>query len=154
MKIAVIGAGPAGMTAAYELSKNLGKKVTALHVFEKGDRVGGLSKSIELWDQRVDLGPHRFFSHDPDPFHRCKAHWPTVPEPERSICRVSRPTLKVPTRSVKGKSEPFGGPQRQADTRHWCRPPLQHTGAPPFSAWAQNYHNEKQDLTGKGISFI
>jgi len=64
MKIAVIGAGPAGMTAAYELSKYLGKKVTALHVFEKSDRVGGLSKSIELWDQRVDLGPHRFFSHD------------------------------------------------------------------------------------------
>ena len=64
MKIAVIGAGPAGMTAAYELSKQLGKKVTSLHVFEKSDRVGGLSKSIELWDQRVDLGPHRFFSHD------------------------------------------------------------------------------------------
>ncbi len=64
MNIAVIGAGPAGMTAAYELSKQLGKKVTSLHVFEKSDRVGGLSRSIELWDQRVDLGPHRFFSHD------------------------------------------------------------------------------------------
>jgi protoporphyrinogen oxidase len=64
MRIAVIGAGPAGMTAAYELSKHLGKGVTALDVFEKSDRVGGLSRSIELWDQRVDLGPHRFFSHD------------------------------------------------------------------------------------------
>lgn len=65
MKIAVIGAGPAGMTAAYQLSKHLGHRVTTLHVYEKSDRVGGLSKSIELWDQRVDLGPHRFFSHDP-----------------------------------------------------------------------------------------
>ncbi|MFO7932841.1 MAG: FAD-dependent oxidoreductase [Bacteroidales bacterium] len=64
MKIAVIGAGPAGMTAAYELSRQLGDKVDALDVFEKSDRVGGLSRTIELWDQRVDLGPHRFFSHD------------------------------------------------------------------------------------------
>ncbi len=64
MKIAVIGAGPAGMTAAYELSKQLGGKITLLDVYEKSDMVGGLSKSIELWEQRVDLGPHRFFSHD------------------------------------------------------------------------------------------
>ncbi|MCK5134356.1 MAG: FAD-dependent oxidoreductase [Bacteroidales bacterium] len=64
MKIAVIGAGPAGITAAYEISKLLGKKVSILDVFEKSDRVGGFSKSIELWEQRIDLGPHRFFSHD------------------------------------------------------------------------------------------
>jgi protoporphyrinogen oxidase len=64
MRIAVIGAGPAGMTAAYELSKHLGSKISRLDVFEKGDRVGGLSRSIDLWEQRVDLGPHRFFSHD------------------------------------------------------------------------------------------
>ncbi len=64
MRIAVIGAGPAGMTAAYEISKQLGEKVSILDVFEKSDKVGGLAKSIELWEQRVDLGPHRFFSHD------------------------------------------------------------------------------------------
>ena len=63
MKIAVIGAGPAGMTAAYELSKQLGKK--SLHsMYLRKATCRGLSKSIELWDQRVDLGPHRFFSHD------------------------------------------------------------------------------------------
>jgi protoporphyrinogen oxidase len=66
MRIAVIGAGPAGMTAAYELSKKLGEKVSVLDIYEKSDRVGGLSKSIDLWDQRVDLGPHRFFSQDRD----------------------------------------------------------------------------------------
>jgi protoporphyrinogen oxidase len=64
MKIAVIGAGPAGMTAAYKLSEELGKKVTALDIYELSAQVGGLSKSIDLWDQRVDQGPHRFFSHD------------------------------------------------------------------------------------------
>lgn len=60
MKIAVIGAGPAGITAAYMLSKNDVK----VEVFEAGTKVGGLAKTIELWNQRVDLGPHRFFSSD------------------------------------------------------------------------------------------
>jgi protoporphyrinogen oxidase len=65
MKVAVIGAGPAGMTAAYQLSKALREGISVLEVYEKSDRVGGLSRSLDLWDQRVDLGPHRFFSHDP-----------------------------------------------------------------------------------------
>jgi protoporphyrinogen oxidase len=59
-KVAVIGAGPAGMTAAYQLAK-AGIEV---HVYEAGPQVGGLSKTIDLWGQRVDLGPHRFFSSD------------------------------------------------------------------------------------------
>ena len=59
-KVAVIGAGPAGITAAYELSK----KGIEVEVFEAAEEVGGLAKSIDLWDQRVDLGPHRFFSND------------------------------------------------------------------------------------------
>jgi len=66
MRIAVIGGGPAGMTAAYEVSKQMGTKVSVVDLYEKSDRVGGLSKSIDLWEQKVDLGPHRFFSHDRD----------------------------------------------------------------------------------------
>jgi protoporphyrinogen oxidase len=60
-KIGIIGAGPAGLTAAYILSKN-GIKVD---VFESTESVGGMAKTIKLWDQLVDLGPHRFFSQDP-----------------------------------------------------------------------------------------
>ncbi|WP_318343167.1 FAD-dependent oxidoreductase [Flagellimonas baculiformis] len=59
MKIIIIGAGPAGLTAAYQLSKNENTKVL---VYEASDSVGGLSKSIKMWGQTVDLGPHRFFS--------------------------------------------------------------------------------------------
>lgn len=65
MKIAIIGAGPAGITAAYQLAKDIGKgKVTEVDLFELSSGVGGLAKSFDIWGQRVDLGPHRFFSHD------------------------------------------------------------------------------------------
>lgn len=61
MKIAVIGAGPAGLACAYQLAK-AGVKTD---VFEAGGAVGGLARSFSLWNQTVDLGPHRFFSRDP-----------------------------------------------------------------------------------------
>ncbi|MBL4704220.1 MAG: FAD-dependent oxidoreductase [Flavobacteriales bacterium] len=57
-KIIVIGAGPAGLSCAYELAKN-GYQVL---VIEASEHVGGMSRSFNLWGQRVDLGPHRFFS--------------------------------------------------------------------------------------------
>lgn len=60
MRVAVIGAGAAGLTAAYELSK----ASVSVDVFEASDAVGGLARTIECWDHKVDLGPHRFFSND------------------------------------------------------------------------------------------
>ncbi|HEX5219215.1 MAG TPA: FAD-dependent oxidoreductase [Verrucomicrobiae bacterium] len=60
IRVAVVGAGPAGLTAAYVLSR----AGVEAHVYEGSDSVGGLAKSIRLWGQTVDLGPHRFFSHD------------------------------------------------------------------------------------------
>ena len=58
--VAVIGAGPAGLATAYTLAK-LGVPV---ELFEASPHVGGMARSFELWDQTVDLGPHRFFSAD------------------------------------------------------------------------------------------
>lgn len=60
-RIAVIGAGPAGLTAAYELAKG----GATVDVYEASSEVGGMSRTIELWGQLVDIGPHRFFSTDP-----------------------------------------------------------------------------------------
>ena len=60
-KIAIIGAGPSGLTAAYQLAK----EGIDVEVFEASDSVGGMAKSFMLWGQIVDLGPHRFFSSDP-----------------------------------------------------------------------------------------
>ncbi|MEL6873876.1 MAG: NAD(P)/FAD-dependent oxidoreductase [Pseudomonadota bacterium] len=57
--VAVIGAGPAGLTAAYLLSKK-GYSVT---VIEKDPTyVGGISRTVEYEGFRFDIGGHRFFS--------------------------------------------------------------------------------------------
>lgn len=61
MKVAVIGAGPAGATAAYMLAK----RGVEVDLYESAPYVGGMSRSFELWGQTVDIGAHRFFSSDP-----------------------------------------------------------------------------------------
>ena len=58
MKVGVIGAGPAGLSTAYLLSKN---KINTT-VFEKDNFVGGISRTIVKGEYRFDLGGHRFFS--------------------------------------------------------------------------------------------
>jgi protoporphyrinogen oxidase len=54
--IVVLGAGPAGMSAAWRLSE-LGHKVIVL---ERDDAVGGMGKTIALGPYAVDYGPHTF----------------------------------------------------------------------------------------------
>ena len=54
----IIGAGPAGLTAAWELEK-LGRSAV---VFEQDDIVGGISRTCEYKGYRFDIGGHRFFT--------------------------------------------------------------------------------------------
>lgn len=56
----IIGAGPAGLTAAVELSK-LGY---AVQILEAGDRIGGISQTVRFEGNRMDIGGHRFFTKD------------------------------------------------------------------------------------------
>jgi protoporphyrinogen oxidase len=58
----VIGAGPAGLTAAYQLVK-AGRPVTVL---EGDDVVGGISRTVEREGWRFDIGGHRFFTKVPE----------------------------------------------------------------------------------------
>jgi protoporphyrinogen oxidase len=59
-KIAVIaGAGPAGLTAAYELLKRTDIKPI---VFETTDAIGGISQTYNYKGNKIDIGGHRFFS--------------------------------------------------------------------------------------------
>src|SRR4051812_40671378 len=57
-QVVVIGAGPAGLTAAYEIGK---RGETAL-VLEADSVVGGISRTAERDGWRFDIGGHRFFT--------------------------------------------------------------------------------------------
>ncbi len=56
--VVVIGAGPAGLTAAYQLTKASWPVV----VLEADDVVGGISRTVERDGWRFDIGGHRFFT--------------------------------------------------------------------------------------------
>src|SRR5271163_4378813 len=55
----IIGAGPAGLTAAYELLTRTGIKPIVL---EKSTCMGGISRTLNYKGNRIDIGGHRFFS--------------------------------------------------------------------------------------------
>jgi protoporphyrinogen oxidase len=58
---AIVGAGPAGLAAAYVLARRGARGV----VFEAGDDVGGIARTVEHDGCRFDLGGHRFFTKVP-----------------------------------------------------------------------------------------
>lgn len=63
-KVAVIGAGPAGLTCAYQLTKEMPSAST--RVFEAAQQVGGISRTAEKDGYRFDIGGHRFFTKVPE----------------------------------------------------------------------------------------
>lgn len=56
--VLILGAGPAGLAAAFELYR-ASKFFT---VIERDETVGGLAKTFQYGEFRTDIGPHRFFS--------------------------------------------------------------------------------------------
>ena len=70
--IVIIGAGPAGLTAAYELTQYPGEyHVTIL---EETQAIGGISRTVRHNGNRMDIGGHRFFSKD----ERVNTWWKTL----------------------------------------------------------------------------
>src|SRR6266516_6047126 len=59
--VLILGAGPAGLTAAYELSKNGVSSV----LLEQDSSVGGLARTVEYKGCRFDIGGHRFYTRIP-----------------------------------------------------------------------------------------
>src|SRR5262245_54357660 len=55
-RVVILGAGPAGMSAAWRLSE-LGHQVT---VIERDNAVGGMARTIKMGRYLVDFGPHTF----------------------------------------------------------------------------------------------
>jgi protoporphyrinogen oxidase len=76
----VIGAGPAGLSAAYELNKQ-GYPVTVLEADPV--QVGGLSRTVTYQGYRFDIGGHRFFSKSAE----IEALWTEILGSEMQVCR-------------------------------------------------------------------
>jgi protoporphyrinogen oxidase len=64
----IIGAGPAGLTAAYELLKQTDIQPV---IFEMSESIGGLSRTVDHKGNKIDIGGHRFFSKS----HRINEWW-------------------------------------------------------------------------------
>ena len=75
----IIGAGPAGLTAAYELLKH-----TDIHpiVLEKSHSIGGISKTVDYKGNKIDLGGHRFFSKSEEIMNWWQQVFPLCNSPE------------------------------------------------------------------------
>jgi len=85
--IAVLGAGPAGLTAGWQLAER-GLPVVVL---EKADLVGGLGKTITVNGYRVDYGPHTFHMRDTPESRRIRRELtPFFGEQPRVLSRGTR----------------------------------------------------------------
>ncbi len=62
-KAVIIGAGPAGLTAALELLRTGGEGFEVV-VLEESGSIGGLSRTVDYKGNKMDIGGHRFFSKD------------------------------------------------------------------------------------------
>ena len=60
--VLIIGAGPAGLTAAYELLKD--SEEYNVTILEESSVIGGISRTVKTEGNRMDIGGHRFFSKD------------------------------------------------------------------------------------------
>lgn len=60
--VIIIGAGPAGLTAAYELLK-VDSEYNVV-ILEESNAIGGISRTVVHNGNRMDIGGHRFFSKD------------------------------------------------------------------------------------------
>ena len=58
MKVIIIGAGPAGLTAAWEFSKH---KIQTI-ILEGDSETGGISRTVDRNGWKFDIGGHRFFT--------------------------------------------------------------------------------------------
>ena len=63
-KVVIIGAGPAGLTAGYELLKK--SKDYKVVLLEESNSIGGISRTVNYKGNRMDIGGHRFFSKNPE----------------------------------------------------------------------------------------
>ena len=111
----IIGAGPAGLTAAWEL---LDRTDIAPIVLEMSPDLGGISRTVNYKGNRIDIGGHRFFSKD----DRVMAWWqnilPLQGAPSRDDLALGRQiplaqtSLQKPLRARALETSPAPDPER------------------------------------------
>src|SRR5438309_10143393 len=100
----IIGAGPAGLTAAFELLKRTDIQPIVL---EKRAEIGSISRTVRYKEHRIDIGGHRFFSKS----DRVMTWWmeamPVEGPPDQSFrITYQRQTRDVPSRSGESSPDP------------------------------------------------
>lgn len=98
-KVLIIGAGPAGLTAAYELVDK--SKEFEVIIFEESDTLGGISKTVNYKGNRMDMGGHRFFSKVPE-----VNEWWEKMLPTQGYMPFDDVVLKRASTTVKGGPDP------------------------------------------------
>ena len=94
-KALIIGAGPAGLTAAYELLKK-GNGEYDVVVFEESGAFGGISRTVNYHGNRMDMGGHRFFSKVPEVNQWWQEMLPTQGAPAKDDLMLGRTPGMVP----------------------------------------------------------
>jgi protoporphyrinogen oxidase len=90
-RVVILGAGPAGISAAWRLSK-LGYPVT---VIERDEAVGGMGRTIKVGDYSVDFGPHTFHIREtPESKEILKTITPFFGEDPLTLVRGTRVLLR------------------------------------------------------------
>ncbi len=90
----IIGAGPAGLTAAYEL---LTRTDIIPIILEKSGEIGGISRTTNYKGNRMDMGPHRFFSKS----DRVMDWWLKIMPLEQGAAESTNISYQNKTRSIK-----------------------------------------------------
>ena len=96
-KAIIIGAGPAGLTAAYEL---LTRSDVQPIVLEKSAYMGGISRTVNYKGNRIDIGGHRFFSKSDRVMQWWLQHMPMQRLPEDDKRNELKITYQNQTREV------------------------------------------------------
>src|SRR5438270_10671376 len=94
----IIGAGPAGLTAAYEF---LTRTDIIPIVLEKSEYVGGISRTVNYKGNRIDIGGHRFFSKS----DRVMQWWLNIMPMQAVEGNSTRITYQRQTTSVAGQAK-------------------------------------------------
>ena len=134
----IIGAGPAGLTAAYELHQS----GISPCVLEQDRIVGGIAKTVEYEGYRFDIGGHRFFTKVP----LIDEWWNKILDDDFLLCsRLSR---------IYYKGKFFDYPLKPLNAR--CRPRASGSGADSIQLrFGSNFSaSRREDLRAVGEQSI